>query len=118
LPGIPVRKPAWKDAFICGGDVGVGTEQCCDATVEIPAESYFLAGSFAVEVKQDDLGGDLAEELVGFAERVVTAGHEDAALKVHDGVLLAVAELALIDAKTGGADSVVGGTQNAAAADV
>jgi hypothetical protein len=109
---------AWEDAFVCRGDVCVGAEQGSDAAVEVPAEGYFFAGGFAVEVEEDDFGGDLAEELVGLAEGIVAAGHEDAALEVHDGVLLAVAEFALVDAEAGSADSVVGGAEDAAAADV
>ena len=64
------------------------------------------------------LADDLAEEFVGLAEGVVAAGHEDAALEVHDGVGLAGGELALVDAEAGGADGVVGGAEDAAAADV
>jgi hypothetical protein len=71
-----------------------------------------------MEVEEDYLGGDLAQELVGLAEGVVAGGHEDAALEVHDGVGLAGGELALVDAEAGGADGVVGGTEDAAAADV
>jgi hypothetical protein len=82
---------AGEDALVGGGDVGMGAEQGGDAAVEIPAEGYFFAGGFAVQVEQDDLGGDLAEEFVGLAKGVVATGHEDAALEVHDGVLLAVA---------------------------
>ncbi len=76
---------------------------------EVPAHGHFFAGGLAVQVEENDLCGDLAEELVGFAEGIVTAGHEDAALQVHDGVALAVAEFTLIDAEAGGADGVVGG---------
>ena len=71
-----------------------------------------------MEVEEDYFCGDLVEELVGFAERVVAGGHEDATLEVHDGVGLAGRELALVDAEAGGADGVVGGTEDAAAADV
>lgn len=80
-----------QDAFVGGRDVGVGAEQGGDAAVEIPAQGNFFAGGFAVKVEQDDLCGDFAEEFVSFAEGVVAAGHEDAALEVHDGVLLSVA---------------------------
>ena len=96
----------------------MGAEESGDASVEVPAEGYFFGGGFAVEVEEDDLGGDLAEEIVGFAEGVVAGGHEDAALEVHDGVGLAVGELSLVDAEAGGADGVVGGAEDAAAADV
>jgi hypothetical protein len=71
-----------------------------------------------VQVEQDDLRADLAEQLVGFAEGVVAGGHEDAALEVHDGVGLARGKLALIHAEAGCADRIVGGAEDAAAADV
>ena len=111
-----------EDALVGGGDVGVGAEDGGDAAVEIPAEGDFFAGGFAVEVEEDDFGagfaGDLGEEFVGFAEGVVAGGHEDAALEVHDGVGLAGGEFALVEAEAGGADGVVGGAEDAAAAGV
>ena len=80
----------------------------------------FFAGGFAVEVEEDDFGGgvfgDLGEEIVGFAEGVVAGVHEDAALKVHDGVGLAGGKFALVDAEAGSADGVVSGAEDAAAA--
>lgn len=98
------------------------TQNGGDAAVEIPAESYFFAGGFGVEVEEDDLGVgvalDLGEEVVGFAEGVVAGGHEDATLEVEDGVFGAVAEGALVETEAGGAVGVVGGTEDAAAADV
>src|SRR5216683_4433489 len=107
-----------EDALVGGRDVGVGAEDGGDAAVEVPAEGYFFAGGFAVEVEEDDLGFDLAEELVGLAEGVIAGGHEDAALEVHDGVGLAGGQLALVEAEAGGADGIVGGAEDAAAADV
>ncbi len=107
-----------EDPLVGGGDVGVGAEQGGDAAIEIPAQGNFFAGGFAVQVEEDDLGGDLAEELVGLTEGVVAGGHEDAALQVHDGVALAGGELALVDAEARGADGIVGGAQDAAAANV
>jgi hypothetical protein len=111
-----------EDALVCCGDVGVGADDGGDAAVEIPAEGYFFAGGFAVEVEEDDFGsgfaGDVAEEFVGLAEGVVAAGHEDATLEVHDGVALAGGKLALVEAKAGSADGVVGGAEDAAAAGV
>jgi len=71
-----------------------------------------------VQIEQDDLGRDLAEQFVGFAKGVVAAGHKDAALEIHDGVWLAVAERALVDAEAWCADGVVGGAEDAASADV
>jgi hypothetical protein len=113
-----VSRTSREDALISRGDMGMGAEQRCDAAVKVPAEGYFFAGGFAVEVEQDDLGGDFAEEFVGLAEGVVAAGHEDAALKVHDRVALAVAEFALVEAEAWCADGVVGGAYDAAAARV
>jgi hypothetical protein len=84
-----VRRAVGENALVSGWDVRVGAEQSGNAAVEIPAEGYFFAGGFTVEVQQDDFGGDFAEEFVGFAEGVVAGGHEDAALEVHDGVGLA-----------------------------
>ena len=102
--------------------MGVGAEDGGDAAVEIPAESYFFAGGFGVEVEEDHLGVGVAldegEEFVGFAEGVVAGGHEDAALEVEDGVLGAVAEGAFVDTEAGGSVGVVGGAEDAAAADV
>ena len=107
-----------EDALVGSGDVGVCTEQGGDAAVEIPAQGYFFAGGFAVEVEEDDLGLDFAEELVGLAEGVVAGGHEDAALQVHNSVGLASGEFALVDAEAGCADGVVRGADDAAAADM
>jgi hypothetical protein len=107
-----------EDTLVGSGDVGVGAEESGDAAVEVPAESYFFAGGFAVEIEEDDLCGDLSEELVGLAEGVVAGGHEDAALEVHDRVGLAVGKFALVDAEAGGADGIVGGAEDTAAADV
>ena len=111
-----------EDALVGGGDVGVGADDGGDAAVEVPAEGDFFAGGFAVEVEEDDFGSgfalDVAEEFVGFAEGIVAAGHEDAALEVHDGVSLAGGELALVEAEAGSADGVVGGAEDAAAASV
>jgi len=98
--------------------MGVGAEEGGDATVEVPAEGNFLRGGFAVEVEEDYFCGDLAEQLVGFAEGIVAGGHEDAALKVHDGIGLAGGEFALVDTEAGCADGVVGGAEDAAAANV
>ena len=111
-----------EDALVGSGDVGVGADHGGKAAVEIPAESYFFAGGFAVEIEEDDFGfglaGDLGEEFVGFAERVVAGGHEDAALEIHHSVGLARGEFALIEAEAGGADRVVGGAQDTAATSV
>jgi len=111
-----------EDALVGGGNVGVGADDGGDAAVEVPAEGYFFAGGFAVEVEEDDLGSgftlDVGEEFVGFAEGVVATGHEDAALEVHDGVALAGGELALVEAEAWGADGVVGGAEDAAAAEM
>lgn len=107
-----------EDALIGGGDVSVGADDGCDAAIEIPAESYFFAGGFAVEIQENNFCGDLAEEFVGFAEGIVATGHKDAALEVHDGVGLAGGEFALVDAEAWGADGVVGGAKDAAAANV
>lgn len=98
--------------------MSVGAEECGDAAVEIPAKSYFFGGGLAVQVEEDDFCGDLAEQLVGFAEGVVAGGHEDAALEVHDGIALAGGELALVDAEARCANGVVGGAEDAAAANV
>ena len=105
-----------EDAGVSGGDVGVGAEDGGDAAVEIPAEGDLFAGGLGVDVEEDDGSGDLGEELVGLAEGVVAGGHEYAALKVHDGVLLAGGKLALVDAEAGSSGGVVGGAQDAAAA--
>jgi len=111
-----------EDALVGGGDVCVGAKECGDAAVKIPAQGDLLAGGFSVQVEEDDLGSgfgcDLGEEVVGLAEGVVAAGHEDAALEVHDGVGLACGEFALVEAEAGSADGVVGGTEDAAATDV
>ena len=71
-----------------------------------------------MEIEQNDLCLDLAEQFVCLAKGVVATGHEDAALQIHDGVGLAVAQLALVDAEAGSADGVVGRAEDAAAADV
>ena len=107
-----------KDALVGGWDVRVGAEQGGDAAIEVPAEGHFFAGGLAVEVEEDDLCFDFAKELVGLAEGVVAGGHEDAALEIHDGVGLAGGELALVDAESWCAYSVVGWTKDATAADV
>lgn len=111
-----------EDAVVGGGDVGVGAEDGGDAAVEVPAEGGFFAGGFGVEVEEDDfrvgVALDEGEEFVGFAEGVVGAGHEDAALEVDDGVWGAVAEGALVEAEAGSAVSEVGGAEDAAAAGV
>lgn len=105
-----------QHAGVGGGDVGVGSEDGGDAPVEIPAEGALLAGGLGVDVEQDDLRGQLADQLVGLAEGVVAGGHEDASLKVEDGVLLARGKLALVDAEAWCADGIVGGAKDAAAA--
>jgi hypothetical protein len=107
-----------QDALVGSGYVGVCAEQGSDAAVEIPAKGDLFASGFAMKVEQDDLCGDFAEEFVGFTEGIVATGHEDAALQVHDGVLLAVAQFSLVDAEAGCADGVVGGAQDTAATDV
>src|ERR1700721_1393191 len=107
-----------ENALVCRGNVGVGTEQSGDATVEVPPKGYLFAGGFAMEVEENDLCGDLAEKLVGLAKGVVATRHEDAALEVHDGIALAVAEFALVDSEAGSADRVVGWAQDASATDV
>jgi hypothetical protein len=111
-----------EDALVRGGDVSMSAEDGGDASVEIPAEGYFFGCGFAMEIEEDDFGaglaGDLGEEIVGFAEGVVAGGHEDAALEVHDGVGLAGGEFALVEAESGSADGVVGGTKDSAAAGV
>src|ERR1700712_2712106 len=96
--------------------MSMGSKNSGHAAVEIPAEGDLLAGGFGVDVEEDDLGGDLRQQLVGLAKGIVAGGHEDAALKVQDGVGLAVAELALVDAEAWGSDGVVGGAEHAAAA--
>ena len=102
--------------------MGVSTDESGDPPVKVPAEGHFFAGGLAVDVEEDDFGlgfaVDLGQELVGFAEGVVAGGHEDAALKVDDGVALASRQLALIDTEARSANSVVGRAQDAAAANV
>ena len=110
-----------QDALVGGGHVGVGAEHSGDPAVEIPAERLLFAGGFGVDVDEDDLGGDLLEQLVGFAKGVVACGHEDAALQVDDGVLGAGVpafrrERALIAAEADGRGRVVAGAQQAARA--
>src|ERR1700744_3590925 len=111
-----------EDALVGGGDVGVGAEECGDTTVQIPAESDFFTRGFAVKIEENDFGFgfavNLGEELVGFAKGVIAGGHEDASLKVHDGVGLAIGELALVKAEAGGAHGIVSGAEDAAAAGV
>ena len=107
-----------EDALVGGGNVGVGADDGGDAPVQVPADGDLFRGGFGVEVEEYDLGCDLAEKLVGFAEGVVAGGHEDAALEVEDGVLLAIGQGALVDAKAGSAVGVVCRADDAAAADV
>ena len=111
-----------EEALVGGGYVGVGAEDGGDAAIEVPAEGGFFASGFGVEVEEDYFGIGVAldegEELVGFAEGVVGAGHEDAALEVDDGVLGAVAEFAFVEAEAGGAVGEVCGAEDAAAARV
>jgi hypothetical protein len=76
------RCSARKYAFICGGDVGVGTEDCGDFAVEVPAHGDFFAGGFGVEVDHDDFGLDAGEQVGGGMERVVGPAHEDLAHEV------------------------------------
>ncbi len=104
-----------EDAGVGGGDVGVGAEDGSDASVKIPAESDLFAGGFGMDVEDDEFGLECVEDLVGFAERVVAGRHEDAALKVDDGVGLASREFSFVDAESGSADGVVGGTEDAPA---
>ena len=75
-------------------------------------------------VEQDDLRagvtGDDAEELVGFAEGVVTGGHEDATLEVEDGEsgfgdACGGGKRAGVVAEAGRGGGVVRGTDDAAA---
>jgi len=84
----------------------------------VPAEGDFFAGGFAVEVKQDDFGSgfalDVAEEFVALRKGSSQLDMRDAALEVHDGVALAVGELALVEAEAWGADGIVGGAEDAA----
>jgi hypothetical protein len=107
-----------KNAFVRGGDMCMGPEQGSDASIEVPPQRYFFAGGFAMEVEENDLGGDLAEEFIGFAERIVAGGHKHAALEVHDGVGLAGGQCAFVDSKTRSANGIVGGTDDSAATNV
>jgi len=111
-----ISRAAGQDALVGGGNVGVGAEDGGDAAIEIPAHGDLLAGSLGVQVEHDDLGRDLREQLVGLAEGIVAGGHEDAALKVQDGVALSIAKLALVDAETRRPGGVVGRADNAAVA--
>lgn len=54
---------AGEDALVGGGDMGVGAQERGEAAVEIPAECYFFAGGFAVEVHKDDFGAGFAGDL-------------------------------------------------------
>ena len=110
--------PVGKDTGVGGGNVGVGAEDGGDAAVEVPAEGDLFAGGLGMDVEEDDGGGDLAEKLVGLAEGVVAGGHEDAALEVDNGVLLAGGEFALVEAEARSSGGVVGGAEDAAAAEV
>lgn len=105
-----------QQASVGGGNVGVGAHDGSDSAVEIPAEGDLFAGGFGVNVEQDDLCGDFAEQLVGLAEGIVTGGHEDAALEIEDGVLLTGGQFALVHTESRRADGVVGRTQDAASA--
>jgi hypothetical protein len=106
---------AGKHALIGGWDVGVSPKQRSYAAVEIPAHCDLLAGGFAMQIEQNDLRGDSAEQFVRFAEGVIATGHEDAALQIDHGVTLAIAERTFIETEAGRAGSVVGGAQDAAA---
>src|SRR6185312_2748146 len=98
------------------GDVRMRSQDSGDAAIKVPAEGDFFAGGFGVDVEQDDLRGDLREQLVNFAERIVAGGHKDAALQVEDGVLLPGRERTLVEAKARCSDGVVGRADDAAVA--
>ena len=51
-----VSGAAGEDAFVGGGDVGVGAENGGDAAVEVPTHGDFFAGGFGVEIDEDYFG--------------------------------------------------------------
>ena len=67
-----------------------------------------------MEVEQDDLGRDLLEHFVGFAERVVVGAHEDASLEIHDSVGNARRGRAFVPAPAGHFGRKVSRAENAA----
>ena len=105
-----------KDPGIRRRNVGVSPEHGGDAAVEVPAERDLFAGGLGMDVEKYNLGCDLAEKFVGFAEGIIAGRHEDASLKIHDCVRLSVRKLTLVKAKAGCADRIVGRAEDAAAA--
>ena len=76
------RCSAGKYTFVCGGDVGMGAEDCGDFAVEVPAHGDFFAGGFSVEIDDNDFGLDSGEEIGCGVKGVVGPAHEDLAHEV------------------------------------
>ena len=71
-----------------------------DAPVEIPSEGDFFGSGFGMEIHKHDLRFDLFQKPIGVAKGIVARPHEDASLKIHDGITDAVL-LAFVDSPAG-----------------
>ena len=100
-----------ENAFIGGGDVGVGAHNGGDPPIEIPAESDLLAGSFGVNIDENEghVRGKLGEFRVSLLERVIVGRQENAALDVQNGVFHAIFGHADVQAGAGITLGEIGG---------
>lgn len=69
-----------------------------------------------MNINDDHSAGDLAQEFVGFAERILVGLHEDPALEIDDSILLSGLGRSFKYTDAGNARGVVGRTQDAAGA--
>src|ERR1700728_346223 len=102
-----------QNTFVRGGHVCVGADYRSDASVEVPAERNLFRSCLGVEIDEDYLGFNFLQKLVGGAKGIVIRSHENASLKVDDGIRnfrLA----ALVQAPAGHIRGIVCGAKHAA----
>src|SRR5262249_7880575 len=96
------------------GNVRVRAQNCRHASIQMPPHGDLFARGFGMEVHDYYFAGDLLQERIGLAKRIVGILHENASLKVDHRVALALLGCAFIDAYSGNALGIVRGTKHAA----
>src|SRR5262249_45884665 len=95
---------ARQNSSIGGRHVRVRPHDRGDAPVEIPSHGHLFPCHFRVKIDEFYFYGaiELAPDLFGFAERAVRGWHVNAALKVQDGTIHAIARAEYTHARAGG----------------
>jgi hypothetical protein len=109
-----VRSAFWQNTVIGGWDMSVCSQNCGDASIQIPAQGDFFRCRLSVDVHHNYFAADLPQQFIGFAKGIFMCLHENPPLEVDDRIILTSLCDAFKHAYTGNARGVICRTQHAA----